>query len=68
MMNLSSMYLHIKKAPKLKGYFYQRKIGGHFHTKIMLGKHGNVITEQDVPDTDDGVEIIDFFNDYNDND
>jgi len=59
---------HIQKAPKLKDYFYQRKIGGHFHTKIMLGKHGNVITEQDAPDTDDGVEIIDFFNDYNDND
>lgn len=38
---------HIMKAPKLKKYFYQRKIGGHFHTKIMLGKHGKtIITEE----------------------
>lgn len=26
--------------PELKKYFYQREIGGHYHTKLMIGKPG----------------------------
>lgn len=31
------------KHPELKNYFYQREIGGHWKTKIMLGTPGNTI-------------------------
>lgn len=33
----------IQKHPELKDHFYQRKIGGHWHTKIMLGQAGHKI-------------------------
>lgn len=33
---------HVKMFPDLQPYFYQREIGGHFHTKIMLGSVGNI--------------------------
>lgn len=33
----------IRKHPELKPYFYQREIGGHKHTKIMVGTVGNRI-------------------------
>jgi hypothetical protein len=33
----------IDKHPELKDHFYQRKIGGHWHTKIMLGTSGKRI-------------------------
>lgn len=33
----------VKKHPELKNHFYQRKIGDHWHTKVMLGKVGNHI-------------------------
>lgn len=31
----------VKRHPELADYFYQRKISGESHTKIMLGKTGN---------------------------
>lgn len=33
------------RHPELKDYFYQRKIGGGWHTKIALGTVGNKIIE-----------------------
>lgn len=36
---------NIKALPDLKDFFYQRKIGGHFHTKIMLGNPTKIIRE-----------------------
>lgn len=52
---------HIVKAPKLKDYFYQRKIGGSFKTKIMLGKHGNKIITESFEDEEflDDYDLID---------
>lgn len=32
---------HLDRFPELAPYFYQREIGGHLHTKIMLGSTGN---------------------------
>lgn len=32
-----------KIFPALKDFFYRREIGGHLHTKILLGKSGNPI-------------------------
>jgi len=29
----------VKRHPELKGHFYQRRIGGEWHTKIALGHH-----------------------------
>lgn len=34
----------IVKHPELKDHFYQREIGGEWHTKIMLGSPGKKIT------------------------
>lgn len=34
---------HLNRFPELKDYFYQRELGGHLHTKIMLGTTGNNI-------------------------
>jgi hypothetical protein len=34
----------VQKHPELKDHFYQRKIGGEWHTKIMLGAPGKKIT------------------------
>lgn len=34
----------VQKHPELKHHFYQRKIGDHWHTKIMLGSPGKKIT------------------------
>ncbi len=34
----------VQKHPDLKHHFYQRQIGGHWHTKIMLGSAGKKIT------------------------
>lgn len=31
--------------PPLRDYFYQREIGGHWHTKILFGTTGNKITD-----------------------
>lgn len=50
---------HIEKAPKLKDYFYQRKIGGSLKTKIMFGKHGNKIITESVEDDLDSYDQID---------
>lgn len=33
----------VKKHPQLKPFFYQREIGGHWHTKILLGTTGKKI-------------------------
>lgn len=35
------------KHPQLKQYFYRREIGGHLHTKLLVGSPGNkiVVTE-----------------------
>lgn len=33
----------LQRHPDLKDHFYQRRIGGEWHTKIMLGKPGNPI-------------------------
>lgn len=33
----------VVKHPELKHHFYQRQIGGHWHTKIMLGTAGKKI-------------------------
>lgn len=35
----------VVRHPDLKDYFYQRKIGAHLHTKIMLGYLGKRIVE-----------------------
>jgi len=34
---------NVRYTPELKDYFYQRKIGGKFHTKIMIGTNGKKI-------------------------
>ena len=34
---------HVKMFPLFKQYFYQREIGGHLHTKIMLGRVNNFL-------------------------
>lgn len=34
----------ILRHPEFKDYFYQRKIGGHWHTKMMMGHPGKKIT------------------------
>lgn len=34
----------LAKHPELKHHFYQRKIGDHWHTKVMLGSPGKHIT------------------------
>jgi len=36
----------IVRHPEYKDHFYQRKIGGEWHTKLMLGKPGNKITSR----------------------
>lgn len=36
----------VKAHPQLAKFFYQRKIGGEWHTKIMLGTHGQKIVVQ----------------------
>lgn len=36
----------VVKHPDLKDHFYQRKIGGEWHTKISLGTPGNSIKEK----------------------
>jgi hypothetical protein len=36
---------NIRYSPELKDYFYQREIGGHWHTKIMLGTNGKKIIQ-----------------------
>jgi hypothetical protein len=33
----------VKRHPDLKDHFYSRKIGGEYHTKLMLGEPGNKI-------------------------
>lgn len=33
----------VKSHPRLKPFFYQREVGGHSHTKIMLGTPGKKI-------------------------
>ena len=33
----------VTRHPEFKNHFYQRKIGDHWHTKVMLGKAGNPI-------------------------
>jgi hypothetical protein len=33
----------IKRHPELKDHFYQRQIGGHWHTKAMFGTPGKKI-------------------------
>jgi len=38
---------HVVKYPSLANNFYQRNIGGHMHTKIMLGTAGNKIVVSD---------------------
>ena len=38
---------HVVKYPSLVNNFYQRNIGGHMHTKIMLGTAGNKIVVSD---------------------
>ena len=38
---------HVVKYPSLANNFYQRDIGGHMHTKIMLGTAGNKIVVSD---------------------
>lgn len=38
---------HVVKYPSLANNFYQRDIGGHMHTKIMLGTTGNKIVVSD---------------------
>lgn len=37
----------VNAHPPLKDFFYRREIGGHLHTKILLGTHGKkiIITE-----------------------
>lgn len=30
----------VQRHPELKKYFYQREIGGHYHTKLMVGTPG----------------------------
>lgn len=35
---------HIKRIPELKNFYYQRQIGGHWHTKVALGMPGIAIT------------------------
>lgn len=32
------------RHPEFKDHFYQRNIGGHWHTKLMYGTHGKKIT------------------------
>lgn len=34
----------LARHPEYKDHFYQRKIGGQWHTKLMLGKSGKTIT------------------------
>ena len=34
----------VLRHPELKDHFYQRKIGGHKHTKLMIGTPGKTIT------------------------
>jgi hypothetical protein len=34
---------HLKRHPELADHFYQRNIGGHWHTKLMIGQPGNKI-------------------------
>jgi hypothetical protein len=34
----------LTRHPEYKDHFYQRKIGGQWHTKLMLGKPGQTIT------------------------
>jgi hypothetical protein len=34
----------VLRHPELKDHFYQRQIGGHKHTKIMLGTPGKIIS------------------------
>ena len=49
---------NVKALPTLKDFFYQRKIGGHFHTKIMLGNPTRIIRESnDIADS-----VIEFEN------
>lgn len=38
----------VLKHPNLKDYFYQRKIGGHWHTKVTIGKPGQPIQENNL--------------------
>lgn len=38
----------VQKYPQLADKFYQREIGGHMHTKIMLGTSGNKIVISDA--------------------
>ena len=40
---LDSEDSEVKIFPALKDFFYRREIGGHIHTKIMLGRSGNPI-------------------------
>lgn len=40
----------VLRHPELKDHMYSRIIGGHAHTKIMLGNLGNPITESSVYD------------------
>jgi hypothetical protein len=34
----------VVRHPDLKDHFYQRKIGDHWHTKVMIGTAGKKIT------------------------
>lgn len=49
---------NVKSLPTLKDYFYQRKIGGEFHTKIMMGNPTKIIRES----THDDYELLEFEN------
>lgn len=35
--------VEVKRHPQLKEFFYQRKVGAHWHTKILLGTPGKKI-------------------------
>lgn len=49
---------NVQSLPTLKDYFYQRKIGGHFHTKIMIGNPTKIIRESN----DIEASVIEFEN------
>lgn len=40
----------VARHPELKDHMYSRMIGGHLHTKVMIGHQGNRITEAKVYD------------------
>lgn len=46
----------ILRHPELKDHFYTRMLGGHPHTKVMLGTQGKSITESETKTKEEEIE------------